>query len=344
MKILMVGLGGIGQRHVRNLRCLLGDDLEIIAFRKLDRPYVLTDQLKVEVGTDLVEKYKIAVYPELDQALDQKPDVAFICNPTSFHIPVALQAARSGCHLFIEKPLSHDFGGVEELIRIVDEKKLKAVIGYQMRFHPCMTRLHSLVMQKVVGKIISVRAEVGDYMPAWHLYEDYRELYASQKGLGGGVVLTQIHELDYLQWLFGMPQRVFALGGHLSSLDIDVEDNVDILMDCNIDGHSVPISLHMDYLQRPSARTCQIIGDQGKIVLDFVSLSVDTYDGSGNLVESNSYAGYDRNQSFLEELRCFLRSMAGEQTPLVGLAEAAQGLKIALVIKESLQTGRVINL
>jgi predicted dehydrogenase len=62
-----------------------------------------------------------------------------------------------------------------------------------MRFHPCLQRLHELVLEKKVGQILSVRAEVGEYLPGWHTYEDYRQGYAARQDLGGGVILSQIH-------------------------------------------------------------------------------------------------------------------------------------------------------
>lgn len=96
MKVLMVGLGGIGQRHVRNLRTLLGSDVEIIAYRARRLRHVLTDRLQIEPGSDLEEKYQIRAYEDLDQAIAQDPDIVFICNPSSLHIPVALSAAKAG--------------------------------------------------------------------------------------------------------------------------------------------------------------------------------------------------------------------------------------------------------
>ena len=212
-----------------------------------------------------------------------------------------------------------------------------------MRFHPCLTHLRSLIQQKAVGKIISVRAEVGDYMPAWHSYEDYRQLYASRSDLGGGVVLTQIHELDYLLWLFGMPRRVVAMGGHLSSLDIDVEDTADILMECLVDKQVLPVSVHMDFVQRPSTRNCVIVGDKGKIIVDLTSLSVSVFDSVDKLNDSIVFDGYDRNQAFIDELKCLLEDVPEDQTSLVQIHEAAQSLKIALAVKESLQTGKQVN-
>jgi predicted dehydrogenase len=344
MKILIMGLGGIGQRHLRNLRKLRGNDLEIMAYDPRPNLPVLTDQLKVEEGASLEKKYDLRIFPDIEQALAQKPQAAFVCNPTSLHVPAAIRAARAGCALFIEKPLSHNLEQVDELIDLVETHSLVAAIGYQMRFHPCLQRLHELVQEKKVGRILSVRADVGEYLPGWHTYEDYRQGYAARQDLGGGVILSQIHEFDYLYWLLGMPRCVFALGGHLSNLEVDVEDTADILMECVMNGHPIPISLHQDYLQNPPKRSCEIIGDAGKILVDIRALTVDVFDGQGKSLETSSYKDFQRNQLFLDELNCFLDGMQGKKAPLVTLRDGAQSLRMALAAKESLVTGKVVEL
>lgn len=340
MKILMIGLGGIGQRHLRNLRSLLGDRLEVLAYRVRRNQDVLTDKLQFEAGSSLEEKYQITVFDNLDAALAENPEAAFICNPSSLHIPVATAAAKAGCHLFVEKPLSHNLEAVDELIQLVDQSGLVGFVAYQMRFHPCLKLAHSIVSEGSIGSIVAVRAEVGEFLPGWHSYEDYRQMYASRSDLGGGVILSQIHEMDYLYWLFGLPQRVFALGGHLSSLEIDVEDVASILMDC----HGIPIHLHQDYVQRPPSRKLQIIGDSGKILVDFAALTVDQFDQNGSSLGVRSFAGFERNQLFLDEVTHFMACVEGREKPLVTLSDGKQSLRMALAAKESLTSGHVVNL
>ncbi len=344
MKVLIVGLGGIGQRHVRNLRTLLGAAVDIMAYRIRRESPVLTDKLEVEQGRTLEEKYNIRVFGNMNQALDQRPEAVFVCNPSSLHISIAMMAAQAGCHLFIEKPLSQDYNGVEDLINEVEKRNLVSLVGYQMRFHPCILSLRSFLQQRLVGRILAVRAQVGEYLPGWHKYEDYRQMYASRKDLGGGVILSQIHEMDYLFSLFGMPHRIFALGGHLSSLEIDVEDTASILMECVVEGRSLPVHLHQDYVQRPPSRTCEIIGDAGKILIDFFALSVQVFGNDGALIENITFEGFQRNQLFLDELEHFLECMKGRQSPVVNVREGAQSLRIALAAKESLATGQVVSL
>jgi predicted dehydrogenase len=322
---------------------LLGADVEILAYRVRGNPEVFTDTLKIEEGSNLEEKYNLQVFRDFDQALSQKPDVVFICNPNSLHIPLAMKAAQAGCHLFIEKPLSHNYEQIDDLMALEKSQNIKVVVGYMMRYHPCLLRLRDLIQNQAVGRILSVRAEVGEYLPGWHTYEDYRPAYSSRQDQGGGAILSQIHELDYLFWLFGLPRRVFALGGHLSSLEIDVEDTVEILMEYFNNGQLIPVSLHLDYIQRPPNRTCQVIGDSGKIMVDLRALTVTVFDGNGSQVESASYEGFERNQLFLDELKDFLECLKGGKTSLVSLQEGAQSLRMALAAKESLVTGKVVE-
>ena len=344
MNVLMVGLGGIGQRHVRNLRALFGEQLNLSAYRTRKQSITLTDTLQVETGSDLNNKYAIQTFDDLEAALAMQPQAVFICNPSSLHIPVAIQAAKAGCHLFIEKPISHNLDGIDELARLVERNHLVAYVAYQMRFHPCIKTARAWLNTGKIGKIVAGLAEVGEYLPGWHTYEDYRQMYASRRVLGGGVILTQIHELDYLYWFFGLPHRVFCMGGHLSSLEIDVEDIASTLMEFNIDGQKIPVHLHQDYIQRPPTRGLQVIGDKGKIVVDLAGLAARCYDEQGKLVEEALFTDFQRNQLFVDELNHFMACIRGEAQPLVNLHDGLQSLRMALAARESMETGRVVNL
>ncbi len=344
MKVLVVGLGGIGQRHVRNLRALLGPYSELSAFRVRGLNHTLTDQLEIEPETEVAAKFGIRVFQSLEDALALCPEAAFVCNPTSLHIPVAIRLAQAGCHLFIEKPLSHSLEGVKELLAIVKTKGLVSMVGYQLRFHPLLTKLHEWVQDHRVGRIIAVRAEVGEYLPGWHRYEDYRQMYASRSELGGGVVLSQIHEIDYLGWLFGWPNRVFAVGGHLSSLEVNVEDTASLLMETRVDGQTIPIHLHLDYLQRPPSRTCQVIGDAGKAVMDLRASTATLYDDHGGVAEIVSFPDFPRNQLFLDEASHFLNCITKKEPALISFDEGLRSMRVALAAKESMSSGQPMTL
>jgi predicted dehydrogenase len=218
------------------------------------------------------------------------------------------------------------------------------MVGYQLRFHPCFRALREEVRETTFGAPLAVRASVGEYLPAWHPYEDYRQMYAARADLGGGVVLSQIHEFDYLYALFGPPRRLFALGGHLSHLEIDVEDVASTLMEFHLDGRTLPVHLQQDYLQRPPSRGCEVVGDQGKVVMDLPSLSVTRYDCKGAVAENQRWDNFDRNQLFVDEMRHFIECVQTRRNPLVDLSDGAWSLRMALAARESIATGRVVDL
>ncbi|TGE35388.1 Gfo/Idh/MocA family oxidoreductase [Desulfosporosinus fructosivorans] len=344
MKVLMVGLGGIGQRHMRNLKSILGSKVSFSAYRVQGLNLTVTDQMTVNEGINLEQEFNITVYSDLDQALDEKPDIVFVTNPTSEHMKVALAAAKVGCDLFIEKPLSHSYENVTELIQTVADRKIVCYVGFQNRFHPCLQLLHQLLSEKAVGRILAVNAEVGEFLPGWHPYEDYRQMYASRSDQGGGVILSQIHEIDYLYWLFGAPRRVFALGGKLSKLAIDVEDVASMMLECASEGQVIPIHIHADFIQKPASRGCKIIGDEGKIVVDLIGNSLYMYSRNGDLLRKTVFDDFVRNEMFLKEISEFLTCIENRSKSFISVEDGAISLKIALAAKESMVTGECITL
>ena len=343
MKALFVGLGAIGQRHLRNLRRLRGDAIDIMAWRARGLLHVVTDELAIEPNVDLVGHYGIRLVPTLKAALAERPTFTFVCNPSSLHVPVAFAALRAGSHVFVEKPLSNSMVGVRALVAEVSRSRRVCYVGYQLRFHPAVCRLRDALQNGAIGRIIAVRAVVGEYLPNFHRYEDYRSTYAARRDLGGGVVLSQIHELDYLSLLFGTPRRVFAMGGHLSDLEIDVEDVAAILLDCGDIERPLPISLQMDYVQRPGARGCEVIGSTGKMIIDLLAPSFVQFGPDGAEVCRETWPGFDRNTLFLNQLRHFFAACEGKESPRCTLSDGVRSLIIALAVLRSLKSGTAVE-
>jgi predicted dehydrogenase len=340
VKALFIGLGGIGQRHLRNLRAVAGEDVEIIAWRVRRLSHVVTPALQADAARDVEQEYGIRVFDTLEAALTDGPQIAFVCNPNSLHVPAALACVCAECDVFLEKPVSHALDGLDELEREVERRGRVVMIGYQLRFHPCFLRLQEIVREGLLGDLLAVRATVGEYLPGWHPYEDYRQMYASRADLGGGVIISQIHEFDYLYALFGAPGRVFAMGGKRSALEIDVEDTASTMLDFT----GLPVHLHQDYVQRPANRNCEIVGTRGKAVMDLAGISVTRWDAEGKLAEQQKWEGFDRNRLFLAETREFLECVETRRKPRVDLRDGVQSLRMALAAKESMATGRVVEL
>ena len=128
MKYLFVGLGSIGQRHLTNLR-------------KFTQDQILAVRTNLKNREEFDKKYNLKSFTNIDDALKEKPDVTFITNPSSLHIPIAQKAAESGSHLFIEKPISHNLEGVEKLFSTLKENNKQLFVAFNYRFHPNLMKI-----------------------------------------------------------------------------------------------------------------------------------------------------------------------------------------------------------
>lgn len=331
----MIGLGSIGQRHVRNIRRVYGDSVEIIAYRARGLHHTFSDTMQIRDGVIFEDEYKVKSYYDFDEALSEKPDVAFITNITSEHIPSAINAAKAGCNLFIEKPLSFNLDGIEELKKIIEEKDLIAMMGFQNRHHVCLKEVKELLSLHTIGDVVSVDVEMGERLVTMHTYEDYRGTYMAQKKMGGGVIFNQqIHELDYIAWLFGKPTSVYSVNGHLSDLEVDVEDVCSSIYVLEKDGKRIPVYAHADFLQSPSTRRCKIIGTNGIIEVDLLKPSIDIF-VNGKEPISKVYDTFNRNDMFIDELKEFMNCVANHTQPKTSLDDGVFCLKMALASCES---------
>jgi predicted dehydrogenase len=324
----VIGCGSIGKRHVRNLRTLGVRD--ILAYDTQPARRDEAAHLGVETWDSLAAIWQ------------GRPAVCVITTPTSLHLSLALEAAGRGCHLFIEKPLSNNWRDVEGLLESVRRRQLVTLVGCNMRFHPGLRVVKNLLQDRAVGRVVSARVEVGQYLPDWHPAEDYRTSYSARRDLGGGVVLDAIHEIDYIRWLIGEAAGVTCITGKLSGLEIDTEDTAALLL--RFDNGAIG-EVHLDYVQRAYSRTCQIIGDEGTIHWDYSEGVVRWYSAHHRRwqIFSNP-SDWEPNHMYVEEMKHFRRCLAGEAEPELSVFEAAKVLRIALTAKEAARQQRWIEL
>ena len=155
------------------------------------------------------------------------------------------------------------------------------------------------------------------------------------------MVLTLSHPLDYLSWLLGAPLAIWANLGHSGELDIDVEDQAEIGIEM---GSGALASVHLDYLQRPASHWLEVVGTEGWLHWDAFTGLLRVFQANGSQREFPLPAGYDRNELFLEEMRHFLKVVAGEEDPLCSLQDGRRALEIALAAHISAERGQRIKL
>ena len=328
--VLIAGYGSIGKRHLENF--LQFKDIQLTVYTKRN-------------DLQLLKKKGIKVSDSLNECLKENPDVGVIANETSLHIPTAIKLAKEGLDLFLEKPLSNSLKDVEKLRAIVKKKKLISQIGCNLRFHPCIKKIKSLIEHQKIGRIISAQVQNYSYLPDSHRWEDYRKSYAARKDLGGGVILTNaIHEIDYLYWFFQEVENVISISGKFSDLDIKAEDYVSGLLKFK---NKIIGELHMDYFQRPDFRSCKIRGTKGEIYWNSDDNCVNIYNINKKKWETKFDNGFSHNldtySSYVEELKHFLKCVKHRKETINDLEQGVRTLKIALAIKKASKLMKSVN-
>jgi len=328
MKFLIAGFGSIGRRHLRNLRSL--GETDILLYRSN----------KSTLESDEIEG--LVVETDLQAALDHRPDAVIISNPTALHMDVAIPAARAGCTLLIEKPIANTLERIDELEDALIQGRAKALVGFQFRYHPSLQYIKRLLKSGGMGRPVAVRAHWGEYLPAWHPWEDYRKSYTARADLGGGVALTLCHPLDYLRWLLGEVVSVWGYAGKQGDLELDVEDTAEIGL--QFAGGPVA-SVHLDYLQRPPMHRMEIVCTEGTIDWNNASGAVRFYRSSTDAWESFlAPVGFDRNDLFLAELRNFMDVARGLEEPRCTLRDGIEAVRIVEAFYHAAQSGQRVKL
>jgi predicted dehydrogenase len=283
--------------------------------------------------TDELEGH--AVETNLEAALAHKPDAVIVANPTALHLDVATPAARAGCHILLEKPISHSLDRVDELEAAASKSGSSVLVGFQMRFHPGLQKAAELIASGDLGVPLSAHAHWGEYLPAWHPWEDYRKAYSARGDLGGGVVLTLSHPFDYLRWLLGEVADIQGKTTRSGQLEIEVEDQAEVIL---VFTSGATASVHLDYLQKPGAHWLQIICSEGHMRWDAATSALTVTHADGSHQEFLPATGFDRNDLFLAQTRHFIEVAEGRAQPACTLADGRRALEIVLAVHRSSQT------
>ncbi len=321
MKLLIIGCGSIGKRHVKNA-CDLS---ETAVFDENNN-----------LAKSIAKENNALAFNSLKTAFDWEPDGVIVATPNHTHVPIGIKVLEAGFDVLIEKPISNDLASANTLIEQAKKLKKKIFVVCNMRFHSGIKVLRKNLHK--LGKPKFAIAHVGHYLPNMRPGADYRELYASNKSMGGGVVLDAIHEIDYLINFFGSVKSVKSTLGKLSDLEIDVEDYAEIILIHNNNVHS---SLHMDYMRQFKRRGCEIVGDNGMLLWQSEGKSpefcqVNFYSCNGSKVE-NLFDGIidDPNEMYKELLINFCDAIKGRNHYLLNGSQALQQLKIVKNIKKT---------
>lgn len=325
-RVLVVGLGSIGKLHLRLARELL--------------PHADIRVLRREGGA-LPPEQANGGFSRMDQAIAFRPQIAVIANPAPFHLSSAQSLADADVHLMVEKPLSIAAEGVQRLIESCRSRGLVLLTGYNLRFLPSLQRFRDLLKQNVIGKILSVRCEIGQYLPSWRPDYDYRQGVSARHDLGGGALLELSHELDYPRWIFGEIDWVEACLSRQSRLEIDVEDTVHLILGFapEADSHRLIGTLSMDLVRHDTTRLCTSIGELGSLRWDGLTGTVELFEAGAKNWRELFFYQHQREDTYRAEWGNFLACIEGKSKPFVSGEDGFKVMQIIDAVRQVSGTG-----
>ena len=324
MKFLIVGLGSMGKRRIRNLKYLKAG--EIIGFDTLEAR-----------RKEAEEKYGVKTFDDFDKAIQDKPDAIIISTPPDLHMRYALLAAKNSKHFFVEASVVDE--GMDEVIAECRNKKIVAAPSCTMRFQPSIKKMKELVDKKAIGNLLLFTHHSGQYLPDWHPWEDYRKFYVAKRATGAAREIVAF-ELVWVAWVFGEIDTVSCFKGKLSNLEIDIDDAYQIILKFK---NKVLGNMLVDVISRVAERTCEIYGEKGNIRWEWGG-GVKVYtaedrqwreyaEKAGTRVE-----GYDekiKEEPYIEEMETFVKAVRGEIKYPYTLEEDKQILDLLKGIEKS---------
>ena len=248
----ILGLGSIGRRHARILK----------GFNKA-----------ITIFANRTNKGSVADTPDYIKDINMEDfnakffDLVIISNPSSLHFKTLKEVIKIGNTqmIFVEKPFCLP-DEINECKQLLSNTEHIIFPGNSLRFHPAIDALREIITSKELGNPLECISHFGSYMPNWHPYEDYRNSYASRRDLGGGVLLTSIHEIDLVCHLFGNPKLIGGFVDTIAIKDIEVEDGAHLLLTTN---HCKIVNISLNFFQKPTSRFLEVCFEKGTVYWNF---------------------------------------------------------------------------
>lgn len=323
MRAVVTGTGSIALRHLRNLRQLFpAARLAVVARAEGAGLPAAMRELADECFADLAV------------ALAQPADLGIVATPAPVHAAQAVILAERGIPTLIEKPLAMNAAECARLVELDALAKAPLLVGYCLRYHPLVAALREKLAGGAIGRVYTLRAEVGQYLPNWRPGTDYRRGVSAQRALGGGALMELSHEIDLVQMLLGAPYAVTAVAARISELETDVEDVAEIVTRHRVDGQKAVASIHLDLFRRIPRRFIALDGDAGHAELDFVRGTLILQPLAGDPVTIGLPADFAINDLYLAELKDLLAPARPK------VASFADGLATLRVIEAAARAAR----
>jgi len=319
VKILIIGYGSIGKRHAAN-------------FKAAGHEVVLLRHSKENPNKDGFREY----YSFEEAFAGKKTSGAIVCSPTSRHLPDVEELVSHRIPFLLEKPPADSLKSTLSMEKLLRESNFTNYdIGFNLRQYPALRFIKNFLLE--LGPIYSARIAAGYYLPDWRKGIDYRDTSSASRELGGGVHIELVHEIDYLLWFFGYPERVTGYVNKISNLEITTDDICAAILKYR---NGSIVELHLDYLSHRYLRSCQIIAENGNLEWDMNSGAVlSTMKGQKTARQVFTLSpNYDFNDTYIVEMENFINVIQGKAEGTVSISDAVETMRVTEAICVSSET------
>jgi len=315
MRVLVIGLGSIGERHVTVLQSLGIKDIAVLRSRQLPPRTVNPDTF--------------TTFTSWEQAIAWHPDAAIVCTPSSQHPAEAARCMSLGWHVLCEKPLASSSADLTPIFEAsLRHPQVQLRVAYMLTFHPFIAKVKEVAGSGRLGRLIAQHTYWGEYLPDWHPWEDYRQSYAALEGLGGGATRTLSHDLDLCLWLAGSPVTTWhRQENRASTLEIDTDSAADVSVKF---ANGTTAHCHLSFHDRVARRYYRFVFDKGVIEIEYLQGWMDILEPGGK-TERLDLDTWERNDMFKAQWHAFVAQIAegGTATTLAQLERSRLLLEMA---------------
>lgn len=322
----------MGKRRIRNL--FFNGERRIIGYDILP---VRMKETKAKYGIDVIDDFK---------KISGKDFAAMIIStPPDQHGDYIRLALKLEKHFFVEHPTSDD--GYKGILNNKNPRLIKAP-SCTLRFYRPIKTIKDILAKGKVGKILAFQYHVGQYLPDWHPYEDYRQVYFSKKATGACREIFPF-ELIWLNWLFNNKvKEVSGFISKVSDLEMDADDIIlaNLKYQNGILGHVI-----IDAISRTPYRTLRVLGSEGTLAWERADSAIKLYNVNFKTTEiikvpkGHSEKGYiNEEEMYNDEISAFLKAIDGREKYPHTFYDSLELLKILSALEKSNRLGRVIHL
>ncbi len=323
--ILIIGLGSMGERYFKIIR------------KNYPNIQIGLCRSRKNINELKTNKKKCIYFDTIDSAILSKPDFAILCNPSSFRTKLLKKLIENKIDLIIEKPVSNSSKNLIELDVLAKRKKVKILVGYNLRYLESLKYFKKIINDNIIGKWISVHSDVGQNIKLWRKNKDYRESVSISKKLGGGVLLELSHELDYINWIFGPLKWVQAKTISKKFFDSNVEYAANLIIGTKKIANHELITVKMDFVRYDKTRTCYVIGENGSILWDCNKNLVKKFDINSNRWRT-IFKGKDNiSQTYVNQIETMMNLKKNNLDPYVKFED---GVKVVNIIEAAKLSSR----